>query len=680
MKYLEKNDFISPHIFQHIDLLKNFDESEAIEQGKLINIINYHHFSGNPLHILLKHPVFQNYLRIPAYSEPCLGSQLKCRWSDSYFQYQLQAFHPICLLIAYHSKIIVVPYDQFESDFTTFTTRLPKKSYALNEREYPRYASKNILAELIQGDLRITGKLVDFSASAFRIQSDSDSSLHNSWFNHEVPVSIRLFSGDKIIYANSCRCLRYKDDVNLSKEIVFASENQHFSRFPAKKIRNPRHQIMPPPTALFDHPLIDKKIQRDIFDMSSSGFSIFDKPLDDIFFPGMVIPHLSIQIAGISIADCVAQIIYRRIENQCIKYGFAILDMDIHSYSRICHLLSIDSDPGLSVSTEVDMDALWEFFFQSGFIYPEKYGSCHPYKKHFFDTYRKLYEENPTIARHIVYKKNGHIYAHISMIRAYERAWLLQHHAAKIIECHHAGFAVLRQMMLFTHGMYQLPSAFMDYVFSYFRPDNKFPNRVFGGFARYFNDPQACSMDLFTYLTIPNTRSVRSLPPGWLLRESTANDLWELELFYMHHSGGLFLKILNSMGSCFYGGSIENVFEKNGFLRKCRIYSLCHKDKLKAVFIVDQSDFSINLSNLLNCIKAILIDSTGLSSDLFFNVVTTLGSVYNLDKITLLLYPASSDKSECFPHSKQYLLWIGDMRYMNQFMDYVQSNFRMKYK
>ena len=182
-----------------------------------------------------------------------------------------------------------------------------------------------------------------------------------------------------------------------------------------------------------------------------------------------MISDLSIILAGISIANCAVQIIYRRMEENDIHYGIAILDMDIHSYSRINHILGINSDPQISVSTEVDLDALWEFFFQTGFIYPEKYGFCVAHRENFTKTYRKLYQENPEIARHITYEKNGRIYGHMSMIRAYERTWLIQHHAARPMENNKlTGFAVLRQMMIFTHGMYQLPSSRMDYVISLF--------------------------------------------------------------------------------------------------------------------------------------------------------------------------------------------------------------------
>ncbi|MCX5883117.1 MAG: hypothetical protein NTU74_15350 [Deltaproteobacteria bacterium] len=353
--------------------------------------------------------------------------------------------------------------------------------------------------------------------------------------------------------------------------------------------------------------------------------------------------------------------------------------MDIHSYSRINHILSINADPKISVSTEVDMDALWEFFFQAGFIYPEKYNICQAHRKNFIETYRKLYQDNPEIARHITYEKNGRIYGHISMIRAYERTWLIQHHAARSIENKLAGFVVLRQIMLFANGMYQLSSAQMDYSICYFRPENKFPDRVFGGFARDFNNPQACSLDLFTYLTLPVTSPEKDLPQEWLLRESTPLDLWELEQFYNHHSRGLLMNILNLGRSAPGNESLEKVFERLGFLRRCRNYSLMYQNHLKAVFIVDQSDIVINMSNLLNCIKVLTTDPSGFPPELFSVLVSKLGSVYNLDKVTLLLYPASDIESTGISHEKRYQLWILNMCYMNQFMDYVQKKFRMKY-
>jgi hypothetical protein len=676
----EKNQFNPPRFFQHVDLLRSFESAKTIDQKRLINIINHLHFTGSPLFILLKHPVYQNSLLVQARPSPCLGNQLTCQWDESYFQFKLESHHPLCLAIVYNPFLVVVPYNLLHWDNNSFTIQLPDKSYALNQRQSQRYPCRDVCAELTQSDFVVTGNLIDFSSTAFRIKTSTDILKHNCCFNPDVPVSIRLFSNKTTLYSESCRCIRWQNLHDISKEIVFASESRHVSRFPAKKIRNPRQQISPPLTAVFDHPFIKNKIQRDIFDISSTGFSIRDKPDEEVFFPGMTIPRLSIHIAGISIATCVVQIICRRVEENDIQYGFAILDMDIHSYSRISHILGSNSDPKISISIEVETEALWEFFFQTGFIYPEKYGFCHTHRKAFIETYRKLYQENPEIARHITYKKNGQIYGHISMIRAYERTWLIQHHASRSTENKLAGFAVLRQMMLFLHGMYQLSSAKMDYVISYFRPENKFPDRVFGGFARTFNNLQACSLDLFTYLSLPVTSPEKDLPQEWLLRESTPLDLWELEQFYKHHSGGLLLNILSSKESDSSDESLEKHFERLGFIRTYRNYSLLYQNHLKAVFIVDQSDLVINMSGLLNCIKVLVINSAGLNMKLLSLAVTKLGRVYCLDKITLLIYPASVIETTDISYNKQYQLWITDMRYSNQFMDYVKNKFRMTYE
>ena len=680
MNRCKESQFSPPRFFQHLELFDTFESATPIDQKKLINIINHLHFIGNKLFILLKHPDYQNSLLVKVHPEPCLGSQLTCRWDESFFQYKLESHKPLCLVIVYNPFIIIASFNLLHSDNHSFIIQLPDKSYALNQRQSRRYPCKNVRAELIQSDLIITGELMDFSCAAFRVKADSETLQHHSWFNPEVPVSVRLLSDKRIIYYESCRCIRWIDDHNISKEIVFASENRHISRFPAKKIRNPRRQISPPMTAVFDHPFTKKKIQRDIFDISSTGFSIRDKPDDEILMPGMMISDLSILLAGILIANCTVQIIYRRMEEKDIQYGLAILDMDIHSYSRINHLLGINIDPKISVSTKVDTDALWEFFFQAGFIYPEKYGFFQAYRKNFIETYRKLYQENPDIARHVTYNKNGRICGHISMIRAYERTWLIQHHASRPNDNKLAGFAVLRQMMLFLHGMYQFSSAQMDYVISYFRPENKFPDRVFGGFAREMNNPQACSLDLFTYLTLSASSPTKDLPQDWILRESSPVDLWELEQFYKHHSGGLFLNILRSGKSDPGYESLENIFERSGFLRKWHFYSLLYQNHLQAAFIVDQSDLVINMAGLLNCIKVLVINSADLNLELLSLAVTKLGRVYYLDKITLLLYPASVIETDDISYNKQYQLWITDMRYSNQFMEYVQNKFRMTYE
>lgn len=676
----ENHELFSPHFFQHQHLLDSFESAKVLSQEALINLINYIHFSDRHVFVLLQHRSYGEYILVNAYPEPCLENELTYRLDEVYFRYPLASYQLRHLVIPDDQSIIFVPLQSMESmkgRDGSFNVQLPEKSYVLNERRSSRFFSHGVSAELMQGGIIAHGKLIDFSTQAFRINTSPETLKIRRWFNPDIPASVLLFSDQVIIFSGTCRCVRRQNN-HQSEDIVLMVETDHIIRFQPKKIRNPRLQITPPPVAIFDHPLFKKRIHRDIFDLSTTGFSISDNSGEDVLIPGMMITSLSIIYAGITIANCTAQIIYRQIKEKNVHYGVAILDIDMHSYSRINHILGINSDPHLSVSTEVDMDALWEFFFQTGFIYSKKYGSCQAQRGKFKETYRRLYQENPEFARHVTYEKNGRIYGHLSMIRAYERAWLVHHHAARPMESKLPGFVVLRQMMLFAHGVYQMSSARMDYCICYFRPENKFPDRVFGGFSRDFKNPQACSLDLFTYLTLPVPSSKAELPKDWLLKESTPIDLWELEQFYKHNSGGLLLSILRSE-SDHENEPLETVYERCGFLRKWRIYSLFFKYHLKAVFVVNQSDLVINMSDLLNCIKVIVTDPEGLPTELLYLAAIKLGSVYNLDKVILLIYPDSYVESAGVSYEKQYQLWILNMHNMNHFMSYVQRKFRMKY-
>jgi hypothetical protein len=408
---------------------------------------------------------------------------------------------------------------------------------------------------------------------------------------------------------------------------------------------------------------------------------LYDDAIDGILLPGMIIHGLSIIYAGELKMNCTAQVIYRKKqEENKICCGVAILDMDVHSYSRLNRIITLNMDPHSFISTEVDMDALWEFFFDTGFIYPKKYKLLHDRREDFKNTYRKLYQENPEIAMHFTYEENGRIYGHMSMLRAYEHAWLIHHHAARPMHNKLPGFQILKHMILFLYGMYHLPSANMDYVMCFFRPENKFPDRVFGGFARELNNPRICSLDLFSYMTFPVGVPESQLPRGWSLHESTNSELWQLEQFLKHSSGGLLFDVLNLGKRDLTEDSLEKVSQRLGFTRKWAVYSLVNSGCLKSVLIVNQSDVGVNLSEVLNGITVLVIDAESLPREVLYAAVAQLTGVYQSDTIPLLIYPSTYSDVMHIPIEKRYQLWITYMRHSNKFLEYVRRHFRMRYE
>lgn len=672
---------LQPLLFNHQDMTHIFETALKIHQEDVTNTVNHIHFIDGHLLVLLRHPKYDETILLRAHPEPCLGGTLECRWADlDLSRLKPENFEFLCLVIDDGCSMILVPAFLKNMEGDRFTVQIPDISYAVGQRQARRYECSGVLTDLVQNGFLARGELLDFSPLGFRVRVRPESSCSFRWFNADELVTIHLRRDEQILFSGPCRYIR-QHGTGAEREIVLVPVHETIRRYKRKEIRNIRQRLVPSPSVVFNHPFLNRRVHFEVSDISTSGFSVREKADERVLVPGMIIPELAINFAGTLNMNCSAQVIYAAAEDgKGFRYGLAILDMDIRTYSQLTHILTSALDPHAHVSTEVDMDALWEFLFRTGFIYPKKYRLVQANRAKFRETYEKLYQENPEIARHFTYQKNGRIYGHISMMRAYERTWMIHHHAAQAMKNKRTGFMVLKQIMHYLNDTHRLPSAKMDYVMAYFRPENKFPDRVFGGFARALGDARGCSMDLFSYL--PHTRlSVRAqLPEGWALKECSALDLWELQRFYNHSSGGLLLDALDLVQKGSGDDPVEREYRRLGLLRESRAYSLTNHGELNAVLIVDRSDLGFNLSELLNGIKILVTNPEGLPWNTLSIAISQLTGDYQMDRVPVLFYPFHYVEKMDVPYEKQYQLWVLNVQYGNEYLEYMQKRFRISYK
>src|SRR3990172_2361275 len=76
-----------PWLFRHDDLIKVLASASLLEKKKLTNTLNYIHFLGGHIHVLMKHPLYEESVLVRAYLEPCMGEELTCRWDQAYVGY-----------------------------------------------------------------------------------------------------------------------------------------------------------------------------------------------------------------------------------------------------------------------------------------------------------------------------------------------------------------------------------------------------------------------------------------------------------------------------------------------------------------------------------------------------------------------------------------------------------------
>jgi hypothetical protein len=287
-----------------------------------------------------------------------------------------------------------------------------------------------------------------------------------------------------------------------------------------------------------------------------------------------------------------------------------------------------------------------------------------------------LYTRSPHIARHFIYQVKGRILGHMAMIRFYKKTWLIHHHAARKSALNKAGLVVLDQIGHLINESYRLPSLNMDYQICYYRPENKFPSRVFGGAAKNINDPKGCSIDTFAYFHRHAESHPKALPRSWKLEKSRSEDLQELEDFYQHISGGIMIDALDLKPDSLDISGLAKEYQQLGLKRGRLLFSLQKKGLLKAVFMVNVTDLGLNLSDLTNCIQVFVLDSEDLPSDIFNSTLAIISKTYEQNEVPVLLYPSAFADRQQINYEKQYNLWAMNVRYSDPYFKYLNRLLR----
>jgi hypothetical protein len=618
-------------------------------------------------------------ISLPAKPQPCLENTLDCLWFEKTgLTQKLSSYQFLNFILNDGLKVIVVEAEVKKISDEGISFILPEICSDVSSREERRHSCEGIRVELLQSGIMFHGFLLDFSAVSFAVKVTVSPPQTFQWLNPEYAVNVIFKNGQDILYSGECMIIR---QTYSQKTRIFALKplSNEIYRLRPNEFRSSRHKLLPSPNIFFRHPLTQKMITLGVDEISGTGFSVEEYYENSVLLPGMHISELYLVIASDFKIKCWVQVVYKDIYEatggkKCVRCGMVILDMDIQNQVKFSALLHQMTDRKSYVCNSVDLDDLWKLFFEAGFVYPKKYAFIYTNKEKFKETYEKLYIQSPSIARHFIYQDKGIIHGHISMVRFYENTWLLHHHAASRTGHGIAGLVVLNQIGRYVNDFYCLYSTHMNFVICYFRPENRFPNRVFGGFTRALNEPKVCSLDPFAYFHfLPKAFEHKDLPGTWTLSKTQPEDFLELESFYEYKSGGLMLHALNIEPDMIESDNLNEEYQRLGFKRERHFFSLMRSGYLKAIFMVTLSDIGLNLSNLTNCIHALVIDSDDLPHHILYASLSKLSQYYEEDEITILLYPVSFAETQSIVCEKIYNLWAINTQYTDRYLKYTEK-------
>jgi hypothetical protein len=579
------------------------------------------------------------------------------------------------LLFKDNEGLIIVKPETTEVDGPYVTFQLPDHGTRLSSRRTQRHPCPGITFRLTSDYFCMNGRLADFHAFSFNAEIEAKES--DIEVSDGLTLEASLYRSDLLVYSGQCRVLRQgcQDDKSI---LVLEPIATNRPLLAAKKYRPERVKPVPSFQIYFIHPLTGKATLLDIVEISGTGFSVNENERQATLMPGMVIPDVELRLSNIFNILCSVRVIQRQssTENHALGklliFGCVFTDMAMKDHTNLVAYLQQVRDPKTLVCSTPDMKALWDFFFTTGFIYPHKYRYLCENRRRIQDTFNKLYLERPETSRHFIVQERGVITAHISLQRVYRKTWMMHHMAARS-EAGVAGIKVLSLIGSFINNSYFLDSNRMKYAILYYRPENKFPDKVFGGVVRKVNNPKICSLDTFAYFHIDRSESASSEPTAlYTLRKPVRRDLESLGTFYEMRSGGLMLDAMDLGPDRGSEDELEVAYERVGLRRERQLYALEQNGETKAIIMIYISEIGLNLSELTNCIHVFVIEPESLDLGVLNAALTRISTQYDQRSIPVNLFPAVYADHTGLSYEKHYTLWSYEMRYSDHYYEYLK--------
>jgi len=665
--------------------VSNHADGSGTSVEKLASIFNFVHFQDDIITVNFKHLEYNTVLSLEARPLPCLDGTLSCRWVDKDMVNDLTSFVLEELLVNDGLRLLSVKpaIKQISKEGISFY--LPENAREISSRTIRRHLSSGIQAEIMRNGTLFRGVLSNFNSITLCVKLLPAAPQTFHWIDKRESVYLILKKDAEVLYSGECGIIRQSlDHKSGSGIVVFKPLKSQLSRFKSEVARSQRCQLVPAPLIYFKHPFSGKTVSLECDDLSESGLSVQEYYDNSVLLPGLNIQELFLEIAPNFTIKCKGQVVYSQAfgvddTRSTVKCGIAFLDMALQDQTTLSALVQrADNKKGAQVCNKVNLDSLWKFFFEAGFLYQVKYANMHSQKDEFKALYKKLYIDNPDLARHFILQDRGEILAHISMIHAYEKTWLIHHHAARRTKDRKAGLTVLHQVSQYVGNFHTYHATAMQYIIAYYRPDNRFPERVFGGFYKHINNPDCCWVWPFIFFHLGDTGMSAEVGFNLLDRggveiaAASPSDIMEFHRYFTSKYNGLILEAVDLDSNSIDSVELTKKYEAAGLSRERRVYTVKKGGALQAIVAIIATG-GLNLSNLTNCMKVFVIEPK-LDIKVLFASLLSLAGLYSSAEMPVLLFASDHASRKNIPFEKIYHLWVLNLPpAADQFVQYLNS-------
>jgi hypothetical protein len=225
-------------------------------------------------------------------------------------------------------------------------------------------------------------------------------------------------------------------------------------------------------------------------------------------------------------------------------------------------------------------------------------------------TVAALLAANGNLIETVVLRVDGGLSAHVCAIRTYARTWSVQHLAARQAPGQHLDASARVNLAI---SYYAELREDIEWIKMYFRPNNPWPARIFGGFARSINDPATSDFRTFDYLTA--SRPDGGVPPaGVQVRPAGPDDFGLIEQWFISRGRGVELGANDFRAAEAGLSTIGGRFAAAGLIRRREILVAERAGRPAGFAALEFSSLGMNFSELTNAFTVHVIEENDAES------------------------------------------------------------------
>jgi c-di-GMP-binding flagellar brake protein YcgR len=413
----------------------------------------------------------------------------------------------------------------------------------------------------------------------------------------KIRVQYTMYGTQYLFYTSVCRSFLDRVIVKQPECITWMRRRRNLRcRLPedAKRVR-----------IHFNNPLLDSKIVRQVLDLSEGGASISLDFKRTLLFAQMRIEKAQLDLGGFKYPlpsiriKSVKTIPSSRGRPHCrIRIRFKYLP---ESTRRVI-LATVEQQhrPFLVKSTSQMLPDIWEFFYKSGFIYPEKHAAIQKNEKEIHRTWERLHSPETTFFINLAFLQNEKILGAGAILQAFEGSWILQHLTSlkdPFVPVNKEVNLGIAEELMMNKGI--------RYLKIYFRSNNPWPNKNFRAFAEKHLPPKFYDLTLYRFYQRDSSpiQISDNLPKGVQVGEMQ-NDDQEIIRNYFVQRG----KILSARSEALFGSNMDlpetsKLYRARGLRRQRKIFVARRGPRIICFAVAEDASFGVNLSGFLNTFR-----------------------------------------------------------------------------